>query len=146
MARGVNKVILVGRVGKDPEVRYTQGGAAVANFSMATSEQWNDKQTGEKVERTEWHNIVAWNRLGEIVGEYVTKGAHLYVEGKLQTDEFEKEGQKHYRTKVIALSLQMLDSRRSQEGGQQQSQQYAGTAESQQAAFAEDDFDDDIPF
>ena len=108
---GVNKVILVGRLGRDPEVRYTPSGSAVANFSIATSEEWKDKGTGEKQEKTEWHRIVAWKRLGEICGEYLSKGSQIYVEGKLQTREWEdRDGNKKYTTEIIAQSMQMLDS------------------------------------
>jgi single-strand DNA-binding protein len=108
---GVNKVILVGRLGKDPEIRYTPGGAAVANFNMATSEEWKDRETGEKQERTEWHRIVAWRRLGEICGEYLHKGSLVYVEGRLQTRSWEdRDGNKRYTTEIIAQTMQMLDS------------------------------------
>ena len=108
---GVNKVILVGRLGRDPEIRYTPSGAAVANFTIATSEEWKDKETGEKQERTEWHRIVAWRRLGEICGEYLRKGSQVYIEGKLQTRNWEdRDGNKRYTTEVIAQTMQMLDS------------------------------------
>ena len=108
---GVNKVILVGRLGRDPEVRYTPSGTAVANFSIATSEEWKDKNTGEKQERTEWHRIEAWRRLGEICGEYLHKGKQVYIEGRLQTDVWEdRDGNKRYTTKVVAQNMQMLDS------------------------------------
>jgi len=105
---GVNKVILVGRLGRDPEVRYTPSGTAVANFSIATSEQWTNKD-GEKQERTEWHKIVAWRRLGEICGEYLHKGSQIYIEGRLQTRDWEdRDGNKRYTTEVIAQTMQML--------------------------------------
>jgi len=108
---GINKVILVGRLGRDPEVRYTPNGVPVANFSIATSEEWKDKDTGEKRERTEWHRIEAWRRLGEICGEYLHKGKQVYIEGKLQTDSWEdRDGNKRYTTKIVAQSMQMLDS------------------------------------
>ncbi|MFC1883486.1 single-stranded DNA-binding protein [Thermodesulfobacteriota bacterium] len=108
---GINKVILVGRLGKDPEVRYTPSGVPVANFSLATSEEWKDKSTGEKQERTEWHRVEAWRRLGEICGEYLHKGKQVYIEGKLQTDAWEdRDGNKRYTTKIIAQNMQMLDS------------------------------------
>jgi single-strand DNA-binding protein len=108
---GINKVILVGRLGRDPEVRYTPNGVPVANFSIATSEEWKDKESGEKRERTEWHRIEAWRRLGEICGDYLNKGKLVYIEGKLQTDAWEdRDGNKRYTTKVIAQNLQMLDS------------------------------------
>lgn len=108
---GVNKIILVGRLGKDPEIRYTPSGAAVANFTVATSEEWKDKETGERQERTEWHRIVAWRRLGEICGEYLHKGSQVYVEGRLQTRSWEdRDGNKRYTTEVIAQTMQMLGS------------------------------------
>jgi single-strand DNA-binding protein len=108
---GINKVILVGRLGKDPEVRYTPSGVAVANFTVATSEEWKDKNTGEKQERTEWHRIEAWRRLGEICGEYLHKGKQVYIEGRLQTDAWEdRDGNRRYTTKVVAQNMQMLDS------------------------------------
>jgi single-strand DNA-binding protein len=108
---GVNKVILVGRLGKDPEVRYTPSGVAVANFPMATSREWKDKNTGEKQEETEWHRIVAWRRLGEICGEYLKKGSQIYIEGRLQTRSWEdQDGNKRWTTEIIAQNMQMLDS------------------------------------
>ncbi len=109
---GINKVILVGRLGRDPEVRYTPDGTAVANFSIATSEEWKDKGTGEKKERTEWHRIVAWRRLGEICGEYLSKGKQVYIEGRIQNREWEdKEGIKRNTTEIVASQMQMLGSR-----------------------------------
>jgi single-strand DNA-binding protein len=105
---GVNKVILIGRLGKDPEIRYTPGGTAVANFTMATSEQWTNKD-GQKQEKTEWHRIEAWKRLGEICGEYLRKGSQVYIEGRLQTDTWEdRDGKKRYTTKIVASAMQML--------------------------------------
>ena len=103
---GVNKVILLGRLGRDPEVKYTQSGTAIANFSIATSEQWY--KDGEKQEKTEWHNIIAWKRLGEICGEYLHKGSHVYIEGKLQTNKWEKDGVTRYKTEIVATQMQML--------------------------------------
>jgi len=108
---GVNKVVLIGRLGKDPEVRYTADGRAVANFSIATSDEWTDKDTGEKKERTEWHRIVAWRRLGEICGEYLSKGRQVYVEGKIQTKSWEKDGITRYTTEIIASDVQFLGGR-----------------------------------
>ena len=106
---GINKVILVGRLGKDPEIRYTPSGAAVANFTIATSEEWKDKNTGEKQEKTEWHRIVAWRRLGEICGEYLHKGSQVYIEGKIQTRSWDdRDGNKRYTTEIIAQNMQML--------------------------------------
>ena len=108
---GINKAILIGRLGSDPEVRYTPSGAAVANFSIATSEEWKDKDTGEKKERTEWHRIVAWRKLGEICGEYLEKGRQVYVEGRIQTRSWEdRDGNKRYTTEVVAQNMQMLDA------------------------------------
>lgn len=109
---GVNKAILIGNLGKDPEVRYTPDGTAVANFSIATSEQWKDKATGEKREKTEWHRIVAFRRLGEICGEYLSKGRQVYIEGRIQTRDWEdKDGIKRYSTEIVASQMQMLGSR-----------------------------------
>lgn len=108
---GINKVIIIGNLGSDPEVRYTPDGTAVANFSVATSEEWIDKNSGEKKKRTEWHRIVAWRRLGEICGEYLTKGRQVYVEGKLQTRSWEKDGITRYSTEIIANDVQFLGRR-----------------------------------
>jgi single-strand DNA-binding protein len=108
---GLNKVMIIGRLGKDPEVRYTQDGAAVANFSIATSESWKDKESGQKMEKTEWHNIVVWKRLAEICGEFLKKGKEVYIEGKLQTSSWEKDGVKRYKTEIHATYMQMLGSK-----------------------------------
>jgi single-strand DNA-binding protein len=108
---GVNKVILVGRLGRDPEVSYTASGMAVAKFSLATSEERKDKTTGEKKERTEWHRITAFGKLGEICGEYLAKGRQVYVEGRLQTSSYEKDGVTRYSTDIIASEMQMLGGR-----------------------------------
>lgn len=106
---GINKVIIVGRLGQDPEVRYTPDGTAVANFSVATSTEWKDKSTGEKKEKTEWHRCVAWRRLGEICGEYLSKGRQVYIEGRIETRDWEdKDGVKRYTTEIIASQMQML--------------------------------------
>ena len=113
MANGLNKAILIGNLGRDPEVRYTPGGLAVANFSMATSETWTNKE-GEKETRTEWHRIVAWGKLGEICGEYLSKGKQVCIEGRIQTREWEdKEGNKRYTTEITASQMLMLGSRES---------------------------------
>lgn len=133
MSRGVNKVILVGNVGGDPDVRYMPNGNAVANITLATSESWRDKQTGQQQEKTEWHRIVFFGRLAEVVGQYVRKGSKLYVEGKLQTREWEKDGIKRYTTEIVVDingQMQMLDSRGSNEmgGGYDQSASYQGQA------------------
>jgi len=111
MARGVNKVILIGNLGNDPETRYLPNGDAVTNITIATSESWKDKSTGEKKERTEWVRIVAFRQLAEIIGKYLKKGSKVYIEGKLQTRQWEKDGQKHWTTEVVADQMQMLDSR-----------------------------------
>ena len=111
MARGVNKVILLGNVGRDPETRYAQNGTAVTRFSIATSEIWKDRSSGEQQERTEWHNIVCFARLAEVAGEYLKKGSKVYIEGQLRTSTWEQDGQKKNRTEVNARELQMLDSK-----------------------------------
>ena len=111
MARGVNKVILIGNLGADPETRYMPSGGAVTNIRIATSESWKDKQTGEQKDRTEWHRITFYGRLAEIAGEYLKKGSQVYVEGRLRTRTYEKEGQTHYSTEIIADNMQMLGSR-----------------------------------
>lgn len=108
MARGLNKVMLIGNLGKDPELKYTNSGVAVATFSVATPDSWKD-QEGNTQERTEWHNIVAWRKLAEICGEYLKKGKKVYIEGKLQTRTYEKDGVKQYRTEIVADQLVMLD-------------------------------------
>ena len=137
---GVNKVILVGRLGKDPEVRYTPNGVAIANFSIATSEEWKDKDTGEKQERTEWHRIVAWRRLGEICGEYLHKGSQIYIEGRLQTREWEdRDGNKRYTTEIVAQNMQML-GKPSREGRAESPEESYPTEEPISIP------DDDIPF
>ena len=115
---GVNKVILIGNLGADPEVRYTPDGVPVANFSLATSESWNDRTSGEKQERTEWHRLVLWRKLAEIAGQYLKKGSKIYVEGKLQTRSWDDQsGQKRYATEVVVNDMQMLDSRADGSGG-----------------------------
>jgi single-strand DNA-binding protein len=125
MARGVNKVILVGNVGGDPETRYMPSGGAVTNLTLATSESWKDKQTGQPQERTEWHRVVFFNRLAEIASEYVRKGSKVYVEGSLRTRQWEQDGVKRYTTEIVASEMQMLDSR--QGGAQSGSQDGANT-------------------
>ncbi|NQZ32364.1 MAG: single-stranded DNA-binding protein [Oceanospirillaceae bacterium] len=130
MARGVNKVILIGNVGGDPEVRYMPNGSAVTTITLATSESWKDKQTGQTQERTEWHRVVFFNRLGEIAGEYLRKGSKVYVEGALRTNKWQdQEGKDRYRTEIIGNEMQMLDSRGGEggfQGGQQQGGQQQG--------------------
>lgn len=164
MARGINKVIIVGNAGGDPEIRYTGGGSAVANLSIATSESWKDKQTGENVDRTEWHRIVFFGRLAEIVGEYVKKGSKLYIEGSLKTRKWQDQsGNDRYTTEIVANEMQMLDSRGA--GGMSQTapssssafnqnnatgaapEAMSETPSAQTASAGNTDFDDDdIPF
>ena len=165
MARGVNKVIIVGNCGQDPETRFMPSGGAVTNLSVATSESWKDKTSGQPQERTEWHRVVFFNRLAEIAGEYVKKGSKLYVEGSLRTRKWQnKEGQDQYTTEIVASEMQMLDSRGGQDSGQgggYQAPQQGGyqqpaaqskpqggqqPAPQQQAPQGMDSFDDDIPF
>ena len=151
--RGVNKVILLGNLGKDPDVKYMPNGNAVANVTLATSETWNDKSSGEKKEKTEWHRVVFFGKLAEIVQQYLKKGSKIYVEGKLQTRKWQaQDGQDRYSTEVvvdIGGTMQMLSGK--PEGGQQHasaSQRQAAQRPAQQAAPAmvDDGFDDDIPF
>ncbi|GAA3923332.1 single-stranded DNA-binding protein [Litoribacillus peritrichatus] len=112
MARGINKVILVGNLGQDPETRYTANNSAVTNITIATSESWTDKQTGQKQERTEWHRVVIFNKLGEIAGQYLRKGSKVYIEGALRTRKWQdQQGQDRYTTEIVASEMQMLDSR-----------------------------------
>jgi single-strand DNA-binding protein len=146
MARGINKVILVGNLGKDPEVRYMPNGNAVANITLATSESWKDKQTGENQEKTEWHRVVLFRRLGEIAGEYLKKGSQVYIEGKLQTRKWQDaSGNDRYTTEIVASEMQMLGGRG---GGGSAGFSAPGGNESRAPAVAEGpaDFDDDIPF
>src|SRR3990170_1117770 len=149
MARGVNKVILIGNLGNDPDVRYTASGAAVANISLATAESWRDKESGEQQERTEWHRVVFFGRLAEIVAEYLKKGSQIFVEGRLQTRKWQdKEGKDRYSTKIVANEMQMLGSR----GGGAAAGQSAPPPQAESKspagkAAADSDFvDDDIPF
>ncbi len=112
---GVNKVILIGHLGADPEVRYTPSGTAVANFRIATTEEWKDRNTGEKQERTEWHRIDAWKRLGEICGEYLHKGKQVYIEGRIQTNSWERDGITRYSTEIIASNMEILGRKRTED-------------------------------
>lgn len=145
MAKGINKVIIVGNLGADPEVRYMPSGGAVANISVATSESWKDKQTGEQQERTEWHRIVFFNRLAEIVGEYLRKGSKVYVEGSLRTRKWQDQNNvERYTTEIVASEMQMLDSRGGASMGGGRPQQQAQS--SAPAEPVSEDFDDDIPF
>ncbi|MEE4302229.1 MAG: single-stranded DNA-binding protein [Pseudomonadales bacterium] len=171
MARGINKVILVGNLGADPETRYMQSGAPVTNFRVATSDQWRDKATGENRERTEWHSVVCFNKLAEIAGEYLRKGSKVYIEGALRTSSWESDGQTRYKTEIIANEMQMLDSRGGGMGGGGEGgyggDQSGGYGGGQSGGYGGgqgggrapqrapepvsnpdtlDDFDDDIPF
>ena len=134
-SRGINKVIIVGNLGQDPEVRFMPNGGAVANFTVATSETWKDKQTGEQKEKTEWHRIVMYQRLAEIAGEYLKKGSKVYLEGRLQTRKWQnQQGQDQYTTEIIVNDMQMLDSR-GQGGGFQQQNQGGGFQQQNQGGF-----------
>lgn len=142
MSKGINKVILIGNLGNDPEVRYSQAGAAIANISVATSEQWKDKQTGQPQERTEWHRVVFFNRLAEIAGEYLVKGSKVYVEGQLRTRKWQdKDGQDRYTTEIVGNEMQMLDSKGDPTAKPLAAPQQAAAVEPQGGTF-----DDDIPF
>ena len=136
----INKVILLGNLGTDPEIRYTAGGDAVTTISVATSSSWNDKQSGEKREKTEWHRVVFFRRLAEVVGEYLKKGSSIYVEGQLQTNSYEDKntGEKKFSTQIVAREMQMLGSRNSMDGQQDSSP----VMQSQEPPV----FDDEIPF
>ena len=162
----INKAILVGNLGRDPEMRYTQDGSAVANFTVATSERWTDRNTNERREQTEWHRVVCFRRLAEICGEYLHKGSKVYIEGRLQTRSWEQDGQTRYTTEVVAREMKMLDSRGGGGGGygpddpgppdnrggygQQQPRAPQQPARDRQPSPAPaddpEDFEDDIPF
>jgi single-strand DNA-binding protein len=161
MARGINKVILVGNLGNDPDVKATQGGTTVTTISVATSEQWKDKQTGQAQERTEWHRVKFFGRLAEIAGDYLRKGSQVYIEGSLRTDKYtDKNGVERYSTDIIANEMQMLGGRG--EGGQggggyergsrpapaqrREPAQARSSAPAPAASFDDVPFDDDIPF
>ena len=156
MARGINKVILVGNLGQDPETRYMPSGAAVTNFTVATNESWTDKQTGEQKDRTEWHRVAMFNRLAEIAAEYLRKGSQVYIEGKLRTRKWQgQDGQDRYTTEIIADEMQMLGGRGGagggsfgggQQGGGQQGGGQQGGGGNAPPQPGPDDFDDDIPF
>ena len=156
-SRGVNKVILVGNLGKDPETRYMPSGGAITNITVATSETWKDKQTGEQQERTEWHRVVFFNRLAEIAGEYLKKGSKVYIEGSLRTRKWQgQDGQDRYTTEIVANEMQMLDSRGSGGSTDFSRSAPAKNTTKQPTTPAPDhtsaatspagDFDDDIPF
>jgi single-strand DNA-binding protein len=146
----INKVILIGNLGRDPETRFLPSGSAVANISVATTDTWKDKTSGEKKEATEWHRVVFFGRLAEIVGEYLKKGSQVYVEGRLQTRKYEKDGQDHYSTEIIADTMKMLGSRSGMGGGEpRETREPSAAAESTPArkpAGQFQDMDDDIPF
>jgi single-strand DNA-binding protein len=154
MARGVNKVILVGNLGNDPDTRYSPNGSAVTKISVATAESWKDKQSGEKQEKTEWHRVVFFGRLAEIAKEYLTKGSQVYIEGRLQTNKWQgQDGQDRYTTEVVASDMQMLGGRGGGGGSStgwsdQQPTQNNAPAEPTPASATppSDDFDDDVPF
>lgn len=151
MARGVNKVILIGNLGNDPEVRHSPNGSAVATVSLATSSSWRDKQSGELQDKTEWHRVVFFNRLAEIVGEYLRKSAKIYVEGSLRTRKWQdKNGNERYTTEIIANEMHMLDSRGGAGGNNHPAHSNAHNEESHAARPPMDeplnDMEDDIPF
>ena len=152
MARGINKAIIVGNLGRDPEVRYTANGNAIANITVATTESWKDKQSGERQEKTEWHRVVFFGRLAEVAGEYLKKGAQVYIEGRLQTRKWEdKSGQERYTTEIVANEMQMLGSRGDGTTGTSNDDS-SGEARSATdssgsgASGGDPDLDDDIPF
>lgn len=159
MARGVNKVILIGNLGGDPEVRSFSNGGIVTNVTVATSESWKDKQSGEQKDRTEWHRVVFRNRLAEIARDYLKKGSKVYIEGSLRTRKYDKEGQTHYTTEIYCDQMQMLDGRGAGGGmGSEYSQSSSPASASRSTSSAPsappmaepaggfDSFDDDIPF
>jgi len=142
MARGVNKVILVGNLGKEPETRYTQSNTAVTTLTVATSESWRDKNTGENKERTEWHKVVLWGRLGEIAGEYLQKGRQVYIEGKLQTRKWQDQsGQDRYTTEIVGSEMQMLGNR-----GDNERANTSGPQQTAPESGGNDFSDQDVPF
>jgi single-strand DNA-binding protein len=155
MARGINKVILIGNLGADPETRAMPSGTTVANLRVATSESWRDKQTGEQQERTEWHRVALFGRLAEIAGEYLRKGSQVYIEGSLRTRKWQdKQGNERYSTEIVGNDLQMLGSRAGA-GGAASSPAPAGAGSAASPPYAEEsaggggrseEFDDDIPF
>ena len=147
MARGINKVILVGNLGADPDTRYMPSGSAVTNLSIATSESWKDKQTGEQKERTEWHKVAMFNRLAEVAAEYLRKGSQVYIEGKLRTRKWQdRDGNDRWTTEVIADEMQMLGGRGGGGGAAPMSSGSDSGPPSGPPDTGPDDFDDDIPF
>jgi single-strand DNA-binding protein len=151
-SRGINKVILIGNLGVDPETRYMPSGGAVTNIRLATSETWNDRSTGQQQERTEWHRVVFFNKLAEIAGEYLKKGSKVYIEGSLRTRKWQgQDGQDRYTTEIVANEMQMLDSRGGggaprDDGGYDSAPRSSNKPAQQPAPEGIDDFDDDIPF
>jgi len=144
MARGINKVIIVGNLGADPDSRAMPSGNAVTNISVATSESWNDRETGEKQEKTEWHRVVFFNRLAEIAAQYLKKGSQVYVEGKIQTRKWEdKEGNERWTTEIVANQMQMLGDRMSNDMSNDNASRPQSSSDND---FSTDEFDDDIPF
>lgn len=139
----LNKAMIIGRLGKDPEVRYTQDGKAVANFTIATSDKWKDRDSGEPREKTEWHRVVAFGRLGEICGEYLSKGKQVYIEGRLRTRSWEKDGITRYTTEIEAVAMQMLGSRENQDSSRR-ADPVPHPVQSQPSYPGPED--DDIPF
>ncbi len=147
MARGINKVIVVGNLGNDPDTRYMPSGGAVTNLSVATSEQWKDKQTGEQKERTEWHKVAMFGRLAEIAAEYLRKGSQVYIEGKLRTRKWQdRDGNDRYTTEIIADEMQMLGGRGGGGGSAPMRDDRGGSSGAPPPQSGPDDFDDDIPF
>lgn len=147
MARGINKVILVGNLGADPETRYMPSGKAVTNIRIATSEGWKDKQTGDLQERTEWHRVVLFDKLGEIAAEYLRKGSQVYIEGSLRTRKWQdKDGKDQYTTEIVAREMQMLGSRAGAGAGDNRSERRPTVEERVPVATTEEQFDDEIPF
>lgn len=147
-SKGVNKVILVGNLGKDPETRYNPAGSAVTNVTLATSESWTDKNTGEKKEHTEWHRLTFFGRIGEIAGEYLKKGSKIYIEGKLKTRKYQDKqtGEDRWSTDIVCNEMQMLDSKGGEQGQQSTAKQYAKARDDQVQYDEKGDFDEDIPF
>jgi single-strand DNA-binding protein len=147
MSRGVNKVILVGNLGRDPEIRYTTSGSAIANVALATTDSWKDKQSGDRQDKTEWHKVVMFGRLGEIAGQYLKKGSQVYIEGRLQTSKWQdKEGQDRYTTEIVANEMQMLGGRGGSDAAFTPSQSSAPAPQAAVPMAAGNDLDDDIPF
>jgi single-strand DNA-binding protein len=150
---GLNKVVLIGNLGRDPEIRHSQQGLAVVNFSIATSEQWTDKNTGDRQEKTEWHNIVVFGKQAETCAKYLSKGSQIFIEGRLQTRNYEKEGQTHYRTEIVVSNFQFLGEKQDNSGGGGQkldsepgNQIHDQTTPGKKEWNASDEFDDKKPF